>query len=59
MVTILAHLHLVFTDISKLDRDDNDNIIFTVACKDDFFLNLQRGNLPVSAAMLLLLKAEL
>lgn len=59
MVTILAHLHLVFTDISNLDRDDNDSVRFTVACKDDFSLNLQRGNLPVSAAMLLLLKAEL
>ena len=58
MVTILAHLHLVFTDISNLDRDDNDTVRFTVACKDDFFLNLQRGNFPVSAAMLLLFKAE-
>ena len=58
MITILAHLHLVFTDISNLDRDDNDSVRFTVACKDDFSLNLQRGNLPVSAAMLLLLKAE-
>ena len=59
MVTFFAHLHLVFTDISNLDRDDNDSVRFTVACKDDFSLNLQRGNLPVSAAMVLLLKAEL
>ena len=59
MVTFFAHLHLVFTDISNLDRDDNASVRFTVACKDEFSLNLQRGNLPVSAAMLLLLKAEL
>ena len=58
MVTFFAHLHLVFTDISKLDRDDNNSVRFTVACKDDFSLDLQRGNLPVGAAMLLLLKAE-
>ena len=59
MVTILAHLHLVFTDISNLDRDDNGSVRFTVAGKDDFSLNLQRGNLPISAAMVLPLKAEL
>ena len=58
MVTFFAHLHLVLTDISKLDRDDNNSVRFTVACKDDFSLDLQRGNLPVGAAMLLLLKAE-